>query len=89
MFRPRARARTQLGVGSTSISVVTLSGTVSGTAPTTPMLPIMVGLSLLDFNQLINDTIHNDDGWPYMPTKLPSDIPKFKGNAGEDSTNHV
>jgi hypothetical protein len=24
-----------------------------------------------------------------MPTKLPSDIPKFKGKAGDDPTNHI
>ena len=24
-----------------------------------------------------------------MPTKVPCDIPKFEGNLGKDSTNHV
>jgi hypothetical protein len=27
--------------------------------------------------------------WPAMPTKLPSDIPKFEGKAGDDPANHV
>ena len=48
-----------------------------------------VGVGLPDFSQLINDPIHHDPGWPTMPTKLPSDIPKFEGTAGEDPTNHV
>lgn len=55
----------------------TTSGTVIGTTPATPLLPYMASLSLPDFNQLINDLIRHDAGWPVMPTKLPSDIPKF------------
>jgi hypothetical protein len=27
--------------------------------------------------------------WPLVPTKFPSDIPKFKGNPGEDPDDHV
>ena len=27
--------------------------------------------------------------WPVIPEKLPSDIPKFSGNPGEDPNNHV
>ena len=67
----------------------TTSGTATGTTPTAPLLPYMTGLSLLDFNQLINDPIHHDPSWPAMPTKLPSYIPKFEGLVGEDPTNHV
>ena len=54
-----------------------------------PLLPYMAGLSLPDFNQLINDPIHHDTSWPAMPNKLPYEIPKFEGFAGEDPTNHV
>ena len=67
----------------------TTSGTVTGTIPAAPLLPYMAGLSLLDFNLLINDPIFHDVGWTIMPTKLPSDIPKFEGLAREDPTNHV
>ena len=54
-----------------------------------PLLPYMAALSLPNFNQLINDPIRHDVGWPTMPTKLPSDIPKFEGLPGEDPTNHI
>lgn len=53
------------------------------------MLPFIIGLSLSDFIQLINDPIHHDSSWPTMPTKFLSDIPKFEGNFGEDPTNHI
>lgn len=69
--------------------VVTSSGTVSGTILAAPMLPFMARLSLPDLNQLINDPIHHDDGWPSMLIKLSSDIPKFEGIVGQDHTNHV
>ena len=32
---------------------------------------------------LTNEPIFHDPTWPLMPTKLPSDIPKFEGKAGE------
>ena len=65
------------------------SGIATGTTSAVPLLPYMAGLSLPDFNQLINDPIHHDVGWPAMPTKLPSDIPKFEGLAGEYPSKHV
>ena len=67
----------------------TTSGAVTRMILVSPLLPYMAGLSLPDFSQLINDPIHHDPGWPAMPTKLPSNIPKFEGNVGEDPTNHV
>lgn len=67
----------------------TTSGTATGTTPAAPLLPYMAGLSLPDFNELINDPIHHDASWPAMPTQLCSDIPKFEGIGGEDPTNHV
>ena len=65
------------------------SGTNAGTIPTTTLLTFVAGLSLLNFSQLINDPIHHDPGWPLMLAKLPSGIPNFEGNAGEDPTNHI
>ena len=67
----------------------TTSGTAIGTTPAAPFLPYMAGLSLPDFDQLINDPICHNVGGPKMPTKLPSDIPKFEGLTGEYLTNHV
>ena len=64
--------------------MVTSCETVSGIVPIAPILPFMAGLDLPDFNKLINDPIHQDVGWPSMLTKLPSNIPKFEGNVGED-----
>jgi hypothetical protein len=37
----------------------------------------------------MNDPIHHDPSWPAVPTKLPSDIPKFEGKSGEDPQDHV
>jgi hypothetical protein len=31
----------------------------------------------------------HDLTWPPIPTKLPSDIPKFEGKTGEDPGDHV
>jgi hypothetical protein len=42
-----------------------------------------------DLRKLTNDPILHDPTWPAMPTKLPSDIPKFEGKAGDDPANHV
>ena len=67
----------------------TTSGTATGTTLAAPVLPFLAGLSLPDLDRLINDPIHHDASWPAMPTKLPSEIPKFEGHAGEDPSNHV
>jgi hypothetical protein len=37
----------------------------------------------------MNDPVHHDSLWPPLPTKLPSNIPKFEGKTGEDSSDHV
>jgi hypothetical protein len=52
-------------------------------------LPFMATLDLLDLSQILNDPIHHSPRWPIIPTKLPSDIPKFDGKPGEDLNNHV
>jgi hypothetical protein len=38
---------------------------------------------------LRNDLVHHDPTWPPVPTKIPSDIPKFEGKIGEDPGDHI
>ena len=49
----------------------------------------MATLELPDLHRLTNDPIAYAHWWPAIPHKLPSDIPKFNGNPGEDPSNHV
>ena len=37
----------------------------------------------------MNDPVRHDPSWPPVPTKLPSDIPKFEGKVGEDPGAHA
>ena len=46
-------------------------------------------LNLLDLSRLTNNPVSHDSTWPAVPTKLPSDIPKFEGKPGEDPSEHV
>jgi len=52
-------------------------------------LPFIATLDLPDLTRLTNDPINYLPFWPPMPSKLPSDIPKFEGKSGEDPSNHV
>ena len=52
-------------------------------------LPFVATLELPDLNRLTNDPINYAPWWPVIPHKLPSDIPKFNGNLGEDLSTHV
>ena len=52
-------------------------------------LPFVATVELLDLNRLTNDPINYAPWWPVIPHKLPSDIPKFDGNPGEDPSTHV
>jgi hypothetical protein len=64
--------------------------TMAGTDPSlNPPFPYLASLNIYDLTKLTNDPILCDATWPNMPTKLPSDIPKFEGKLGEDPTNHV
>ena len=49
----------------------------------------MVHLNLPDLARLTNDPIYNQTFWPPMPTKLHSDIPKFKGKEGKCPQKHI
>jgi hypothetical protein len=66
------------------------SHTMVGTnpPPNIPM-PYLASLNIPDLTKLTNDPILHDPTWPNMPTKLPSDIPKFEGKPGDDPANHV
>jgi hypothetical protein len=48
-----------------------------------PRLPFLETLHFPYLSKLMNDPIHHDPSWPAVPTKLPSDIPKFKGKSGK------
>ena len=37
----------------------------------------------------MNDSVRHDPLWPPVPTKFPSDIPKFEGKVGEDPGAHA
>jgi hypothetical protein len=57
--------------------------------PPPPPMPYLTSLNILDLSKIANDPILHDPTWPNMPTKLPSDIPKYEGKPGEDLANHV
>jgi hypothetical protein len=57
--------------------------------PTPPPMPYFTSLNIPDLIKLMNEPILHDPTWPNMPTKLPSNIPKFEGKSGEDPTKHV
>lgn len=52
-------------------------------------LPFLTTLHFPDLSKLMNDPIRYNLEWPRVPTKLPSDIPKFKENSGEDPIDHI
>jgi hypothetical protein len=54
-----------------------------------PKLPFLTTLHLPDLTRLLNNPICHDPRWPPMPTKLPSDIPKFEAKPNEDPCDHV
>jgi hypothetical protein len=54
-----------------------------------PRLPFLSMLNLPKLSRLMNDHVHHDLTCPPIPTKLPSDILKFKGKAGEDPGDHI
>ena len=54
-----------------------------------PRLPFLATLNLPDLAKLMNDHVSQNPTCPPFRTKLPSDIPKFKGKNGEDPGDHV
>jgi hypothetical protein len=54
-----------------------------------PKLPLLATLHLPDLTWLLNDPICHDLHWPPMPTKFPSDIPKFEAKPNEDPGDHM
>jgi hypothetical protein len=56
---------------------------------TPPSMPYLASLNIPYLTKLMNDPILHDPTWPNMPTKLPSDIPKFEGKPREDPANHI
>ena len=58
-------------------------------APVRPKIPFLEALNLPNLSKLMNDPVRHDATWPPVPTKLPSDIPKFEGKVGEDPGAHI
>ena len=54
-----------------------------------PRLPFLATLNLPDLSRLMNNLVSHDLSWPAFPNKLPSNISKFEGKAGEDPSEHV
>jgi hypothetical protein len=52
-------------------------------------LPFLANLDLPDLSRLKNHPMLHFPFWLVIPTKLPSDIPKFEGKPGEYPNNHV
>jgi hypothetical protein len=64
--------------------------TMDRTNPLPPLqMPYLASLNIPYLRKLTNDPIFHDPTCPAMPTKLPLDIPKFEGKAGDDLANHV
>jgi hypothetical protein len=57
--------------------------------PPNPPMPYLEYLNIHYLTKLTNDPILHHATWPNMPTKFPSNIPKFEGKPGEDPANHV
>jgi hypothetical protein len=49
-----------------------------------PRVPFLKMMHFLDLSKLMKNPICHDLSWQMVPTKLPSDIPKFKGKSRED-----
>jgi hypothetical protein len=62
---------------------------VETNSPLPPQMPYLDSLNILDLTKITNDPVLHDPTWPTMPTKLPSNIPKFEGKARDKPTNHT
>jgi hypothetical protein len=54
-----------------------------------PRIPFLAMLNLPYLSKIMNDLVSHDPTWSPVPTKIPSDIPKFEGKNGEDPGDHV
>jgi hypothetical protein len=54
-----------------------------------PTFPYLARLNLPYLKFFINDPIQHEATWTTMPSKIPSNIPKFEGNVGEDPSNSI
>jgi hypothetical protein len=51
--------------------------------------PFLASLDLPDLFRILKYPIHQSPHWLVIPTKLPSEIPKFNVKPREDPNNHV
>ena len=54
-----------------------------------PGIPFLETLNIPNLTKPTNESITHLPQWPPIPTKLPSGIPNFEGNSGEDPSNHI
>jgi hypothetical protein len=54
-----------------------------------PRIPFLAMLNLPYLSKIMNEPVSHDTTWTPVPTKLPSDIPKFEGKNGEEPGDHV
>ena len=57
--------------------------------PSQPRIPFLTTLNLPNLSRLMNDLISHDSTWSVVPNKIPSEIPKFEGKAGEYPSENV
>jgi hypothetical protein len=71
-------------------SVTQNTHTMARTNPSPPpQMPYLASINIPYLTKLTNDPILHNPTWPAMPTKLPSDIPKFEGKSRDDLANHI
>jgi hypothetical protein len=54
-----------------------------------PCLPFLAMLNLPNLTNFMNEAMRHDPTWPPVPTKIPSDIPKFEGKNGKDPGDYI
>jgi hypothetical protein len=54
-----------------------------------PRIPFLAMLNMSDLSKIMNEPVSHDPTWPTLPTKIPSNIPKFEGKNGKDPGDHV
>ena len=54
-----------------------------------PGIIFLATLNLPNLSKLMNNSVVHLPHGPPIPTKMPSDIPKFEGKIGENTLNHI